>query len=287
MGYSALTLARRLAGAGWTIAGTSRTGAGIARLAQAGFAAQLFDGTRVTAPLHAAILDADAILLSAPPGAEGDPVLASARAALSDWAKYGTWLGYLSTTGVFGDRQGEWVDETSETAPTGERGRRRLAAEQGWQDFAAAGPAPLHIFRLPGIYGPGRSVLDTLRAGTARRFNKPGQFFSRIHVDDLAATLAASIAAPAPGRIYNVCDDEPAPQCDVVAYGAELLGLPVPPLEDFDTASATLSDMARSFYRDSKRVRNTRIREELGVSLARPTYREGLTAILACEPMIP
>ncbi|HVL20743.1 MAG TPA: SDR family NAD(P)-dependent oxidoreductase, partial [Amaricoccus sp.] len=185
------------------------------------------------------------------------------------------WVGYLSTTGVYGDRAGAWVDETAELGPVGERGRRRVAAEAAWR----ASGLPAHMFRLAGIYGPGRSVLDKLRAGTAQRVVRAGQVFSRIHVADVGATLSASLARPAPGAAYNVADDLPAPPGDVIAYGATLLGLPVPPEVPFERAE--LSPMARSFWDESKRVSNRRIREELGVALAYPDYHAGLRAILA------
>jgi nucleoside-diphosphate-sugar epimerase len=214
------------------------------------------------------------LLSSVPPDADGDPVLrhhAADLAALPGLA----WVGYLSTTGVYGDRQGGWVDEDSNLTPGTERGRRRLAAERAW----LASGLPVHLFRLAGIYGPGRNQLAGLRAGTAQRIDKPGQVFSRIHVDDIATVLAASIACPSPGRAYNVCDNEAAPPAEVVAHAAGLLGMAPPPLVPF--ATAELSPMARSFYADSKRVDNARIKAELGVALRYPTYREGLAALLA------
>ena len=191
------------------------------------------------------------------------------------------WLGYLSTTGVYGDRSGGWVDEESELHPSGERGRRRVAAEAGWLDLWRRSGAPVHVFRLAAIYGPGRSPIEALRVGTAKRIAKPGQVFSRIHVEDLASVLAASIARPQPGAVYNVCDDEAAPPEAVVAYAAGLLGIAPPPLVPFEEAG--LSAMARSFYDDNKRVSNARIKSELGVTLRYPTYREGLAAILRAE----
>ena len=174
---------------------------------------------------------------------------------------------------------GGWVDEATPLTPATARGRARVAAEAAWQALAEGAGLPLHIFRLAGIYGPGRGPFAKVRAGTARRIVKPGQVFSRIHVDDIARVLAASIARPFPGAIYNVCDDDPAPPQDVIAHAASLLGLPPPPDEPFDTAEMTA--MARSFYAESKRVRNDRIKAELGVRLAYPTYREGLAALLA------
>ncbi len=185
------------------------------------------------------------------------------------------WVGYLSTTGVYGDRGGAWVDEADALAPVNERSRWRVAAEAAW----AATGLPVMTFRLAGIYGPGRSALDRLREGRAQRVVKAGQVFSRIHVDDVATVLRTSMERPAPGRAYNVADDEPAPPQDVIAYAAELLGLPPPPEVAFEAAG--LSAMARSFYGESKRVSNRRMREELGVAPAFPDYRAGLRAILA------
>jgi nucleoside-diphosphate-sugar epimerase len=267
-GYSAAALAARLAD--WRVLGTTRSGGRAEDMRAVGV--EPVDWADAAA-VDRAIGAARAILVSLPPDAEGDPVLRRHGEALV--AARPDWVGYLSTTGVYGDRAGGWVDETGALAPAGERGRRRVAAEAGW----AATGLPVHHFRLAGIYGPGRSVLDKLRAGTAQRVVREGQVFSRIHVDDLAATLAASLARPAPGRAYNVADDAPAPPGDVVAFGAGLLGLPVPPEVPFE--SAGLSPMAASFWAESKRVSNQRIREELGVALACPDYRAGLRAVLA------
>ncbi len=191
------------------------------------------------------------------------------------------WLGYLSTTGVYGDHQGGWVGESTPLAPSTRRGRWRMEAEAAWQALAAETGLPLHIFRLAGIYGPGRGPFEKVRQGTARRIIKPGQVFSRIHVEDIAQVLEASIARPNPGAAYNLCDDDPAPPEDVIAHAAELLGLPVPPAIPFDEAEMT--PMARSFYAESKRVRNDRIKKELGVDLLYPDYRSGLAALLAEE----
>ena len=191
------------------------------------------------------------------------------------------WAGYLSTTGVYGDRAGGWVDEDSALAPTSERAERRVAAERAWLDLRRNAGLPLHVFRLAGIYGPGRSAFDQLRAGTAKRLYKPGQAFSRIHVDDLARTLEASIARPNPGRVYNLCDDAAAPPAEVIATACELLGVAPPPLVLVEAAG--LSAMALSFYRDNKRVSNRRIKEELGVALAYPDYKAGLQAIFEAE----
>ncbi|HEV2301158.1 MAG TPA: SDR family oxidoreductase [Stellaceae bacterium] len=274
LGYSARALARRLLAEGWRVAGTCRSEAQQGALAAEGFAVELFARGR---PLPApAFAGASHLLLSIPPDPEGDPVLA--RHAADIGALPGLrWLGYLSTTGVYGDRGGGWVDEESELRPSGERGRRRVAAEAGWRALWQTRGVPVHVFRLAGIYGPGRSVLDPLAAGTAKRIRKEGQVFSRIHVEDLAAALAASMRRPRPGAIYNVCDDLPAPAEEVVAFAAALLGLAPPPLVPF--AAAELSEMAKSFYADNKRVSNRRLKEELGLSLAYPDFRSGLKAV--------
>jgi nucleoside-diphosphate-sugar epimerase len=268
LGYTARVLAERLAGDGWQVAGTSRTPQ------EPGCV--FFDRDSPLAPAEFA--GVSHILLSIPPDASGDPVLdrhGDDIARLCGLA----WVGYLSTTGVYGDRAGGWVDEGSAPRPSGPRGRRRVAAEAAWQGLWRRRGVPVHIFRLAAIYGPGRSPFEALRAGTAKRLDKPGQVFSRIHVDDLASVLIASIARPRPGAIYNVCDDEPAAPEAVIAHAASLLGLPAPPLVPF--AAAGLSAMAQSFWDDNKRVANTLLKEELGVALRYPNYRAGLAAILA------
>ncbi|MEH6545151.1 MAG: SDR family oxidoreductase [Sneathiella sp.] len=221
--------------------------------------------------------DVTHILLSVPPDEVGDPVFDVMAAQIRSLPSL-QWIGYLSTTGVYGNLEGEWVDENSPYNPSGHRGQRRVDAEKSWIRLFYEFGMPVHIFRLPGIYGPGRNQLVSLKNGKARRISKPGQIFSRIHVSDLAAILSASMAKPCPGSIYNVADDAPAPPEEVVAYAAELLGVAPPPLQDFETAD--LSPMARSFYADSKRVSNAKIKAELGIRLKYPTYREGLTALL-------
>jgi nucleoside-diphosphate-sugar epimerase len=259
LGYSARALAATLDG--WQVTGTSRYGQG---------GTVRFDRNRILPPYFFA--GVTHILVSIPPDEEGDPTVDRHRddiAALTNLE----WLGYLSTTGVYGNRDGGWVSEGSDLHPTSARAQRRVAAEGQWWDLGA------HIFRLAGIYGPGRSSFDALRAGTARRFDRPGQVFSRIHVDDLAAVLRASIARPRPRAIYNVCDDEPAAPADVIEHAAGLLGATPPPLEPFDIGA--LSPMARSFWADNKRVSNALIKKELGVVLRYPDYRAGLAAILA------
>ncbi len=273
LGYSALELAQRLHLRGWEIAGTCRSETAAAPLRAQGFEISLFDRAQPPAAPDALLERTSHILSSVPPDDAGDPVLEGWGASL---ARLGgvEWAGYLSTTGVYGDRAGGWVDEASPLEPTGERGRRRVEAERGWLALGL----PVHLFRLAGIYGPGRSALDTVRSGRARRIVKPGQVFSRIHVADIATVLEASIARPNPGAAYNLCDDNPAPPDEVIAHAAELLGVPAPPDIPFD--SAELSEMARSFYADNKRVSNERIKRELGVTLTYPDYRAGLKALL-------
>lgn len=226
------------------------------------------------ADLAPALARATHILASAAPDAAGDPFLQAVPLIAQSPA---VWVGYLSTTGVYGDHQGGWVDEDTPLTPSSDRGRWRVLAETQWR----ATGLPVHVFRLAGIYGPGRGPFEKVRDGTARRIIKPGQFFSRTHVADIAQVLAASIRQPAPGTAYNVCDDNPAPPEDVLSHAAHLLGLPEPPAVPFDEAE--MSPMARSFYGESKRVRNDRIKTGLGVRLHYPTYQEGLAALLAEE----
>jgi nucleoside-diphosphate-sugar epimerase len=276
-GYSARALARRLMGRGWRVIGTTRSEEKAAAIRATGAEAALWPPAR-PGPL----LDrATHLLVSAGPDAAGDPVLHHCAGALGARAEQLDWVGYLSTTGVYGDRGGGRVDETSDCTPSTRRGQWRLAAEREWLAYWHEAGLPVHIFRLAGIYGPGRGPFAKLRDGTARRIVKPGQVFSRIHVEDIATVLEASIARPHPGTIYNVCDDEAAPPEDVIAHAARLLGVPVPPEVPYDEAAMT--PMARSFYAESKRVSNARIKRELGVELAYPTYREGLAALLAEE----
>lgn len=271
-GYSAQALSRILLPQGWQVTGTTRSANKAETLVVQGIAPLIFPGDGNVAD---AIAQASHLLISAGPDAAGDPVLNAVGDMIAARAGQFEWVGYLSTTGVYGDHQGEWVDEDTPLTPSTRRGQWRKDAEQAWQ---AIPDLPLHIFRLAGIYGPGRGPFAKVRNGTARRIVKKGQVFSRTHVDDIAQVLAASIARPAPGTAYNICDDDPAPPQDVIAHAAELLGVPVPPAIPFATAEMT--PMARSFYAESKRVRNDRIKAELGVKLLYPTYREGLAALL-------
>ncbi|WP_262386423.1 hypothetical protein ROLI_005370 [Roseobacter fucihabitans] len=273
-GYSARALAARLLPQGWRIIGTTRSAEKAAQIAATGVEPVIWPGC----DLSAALQQADALLVSAGPGPEGDPTLAAMRADIAAAAPGLDWVGYLSTTGVYGDHQGGWVDETSPLTPSTKRGLARVAAETAWQAIPGLN---LHIFRLAGIYGPGRGPFAKVRAGTARRIIKAGQVFSRIHVEDIAQVLEASLAWPNPGAIYNLCDDDPAPPQDVIAHAAELLGLPLPPEVDFETADMT--PMARSFYAESKKVRNDLIKQELGIRLLFADYRVGLNALLEEE----
>ncbi|WP_299630610.1 SDR family oxidoreductase [uncultured Roseobacter sp.] len=273
-GFSARALAARLIPNGWRVIGTTRSAAKVEEIAATGVEPVIWPGR----DLNAALEQANALLVSAGPGPEGDPTLAVMRAEIEAAAPRLDWAGYLSTTGVYGDHQGGWVDETSPLTPSTARGLARVAAEAAWQ---AIPDLKLHIFRLAGIYGPGRGPFAKVRKGTARRIIKKGQVFSRIHVEDIAQVLEASLAQPNPGAVYNLCDDNPAPPQDVIAHAAELLGLPLPPAVDFETAEMT--PMARSFYAESKKVQNDRIKHELGVTLLYPDYRAGLTALLRAE----
>lgn len=270
-GYSARELVRQL-GDGWRVIGTTRSPQRADQLRAEGVEPVIWPGT----DLAPALSQATHVLSSVPPGPEGDPVVATLGEALRN-APNLRWAGYLSTTGVYGDHAGGWVSEDTSPAPTSARGKARVEAERAWAELGL----PLHIFRLAGIYGPGRTPFAAIRAGEARSIIKPGQIFSRIHVEDIAQVLAASIAAPSPGAVYNLGDDEPAAPQDVTAFAAHLLGLPTPPEVAF--ADADLSPMARAFYADSKRVRNDRIKADLGVHLRHPDYRAGLAALLEAE----
>ena len=266
-GYSAQALARRLLPQGWQIIGTTRTEAGAKALRATGIDALVWPEADLSGPLA----KATHLLTSVAPG-DSDPVLQAigpqiARSALK-------WVGYLSTTAVYGHHNGDWVDETTPLAPTTARGAARVQAEADWTALGL----PLHIFRLAGIYGPGRGPFEKVRDGTARRIHKAGQVFSRIHVDDIARVLHAALLRPHPG-VYNVCDDDPASPEDILGLAADMLGLPPPPIVPYEQAEMT--PMARSFYAENKRVRNDRIKTVLGVTLDYPTYREGLAAILA------
>lgn len=280
LGYTAQALAARLQGEGWEVAGTTRDASHQRGLAARGWQVHLFDRAHPLADPASALAGTTHLLSSVPPDDEGDTVIDCHAADIA--APGGlAWAGYLSTTGVYGDRKGGEVDESAERRPASRRGRRRAAAEDAWLGLGRNHGTPVHIFRLAGIYGPGRNALEAVRAGRARRIHKPGQVFGRIHRDDIVETLCASMARPNPGAVYNLADDEAAPPDEVIAHACELLGVEAPPLQEFDAVKDSLSPMALSFYGESKRVSNRRIREELGVTLKWPTYREGLKGLLS------
>jgi nucleoside-diphosphate-sugar epimerase len=277
-GYAAHALSVRLQGEGWAVAGTIRRPDERERLAAMGVAPV---GVGNRAQMTRAVREAQAVLVTAPPDAEGCPGLGRLVPAMAQAKAFPDWIGYLSTTGVYGDRRGRWVTEQSHLAAQSVEGGRRVGAERDWLEVGRGMGLTVTVFRLPGIYGPGRSAFDRLRAGEARRIAAPGQVFSRIHVDDLAAGLAASIARPRAGGIYNLCDDEPCANGEVIAHAARLLGMAPPP--EVPLAEAGLSPQALRFYAESKRVSNARAKAELGWRPAFPSYREGLAAILAAE----
>jgi nucleoside-diphosphate-sugar epimerase len=277
-GFTGRALARRVMARGWSVSATARRAED--RLAAEASGVIAVDPADHLA-LTAAAARARAILVAAPPGPDGCPGLAALAPAIAASGAFPDWIGYLSTTGVYGDRGGGWVFETSALAAHSMEGARRVAAERDWRQIGRGMGLTITAFRLPGIYGPGRSPFDRLREGTARRLIKPGHVFSRIHVDDLAAGLEASIDQPRAAGVYNLCDDEPASAAEVTAYAAGLLGMSPPPEEPFDAAA--LSPMARRFYDECKRVSNARAKAELGWRPAYPTYREGLAAVLAAE----
>ena len=273
-GFSARHLVSLLLTEGWTVSATTRSNIVPKR--------EGINFIQFDAVLDSHLSEASHVLLSAPPGESGDPVLHQYHHFVSR-ASHLKWIGYLSTTGVYGDTAGSWVNEASPLNPTNRRSISRAAAEESWVDLHRNHDLPIHVFRLAGIYGSGRSSLDQIRAGRAQRIDKPGHKFSRIHAADIATVLRASINAPNPGQFYNVCDDEPAPQADVVAYACDLLGAPVPDLIGFNKAAETMSPMARSFWKDNRLVDNSRIKDELGVDLVYPNYRAGLSAIYSAE----
>ncbi len=279
LGYSARAVARALGetpGPVVSVSGTTRSSDRSQVLGLEGAFVHVFDGTTPGETLKPSLGDASHVIVSIPPGADGDPVLACHGEDLMRSTTLG-WLCYYSTVGVYGDQDGAWIDETATPDPDNERSRHRLEAENQWRRFAAQKKVPLLILRLAGIYGPGRSGFDRLDAGTARRVVKPGQVFNRIHVADIARVTLLGARHRLSGT-FNLADDEPAPPQDVVTHAAELLGVEPPPLEDFETAEMTA--MARSFYADNKRVSNAAIKRALGIKLTYPTYRQGLDAIL-------
>jgi len=276
LGYSAQYFADRFGSAYDGIAGTVRCAAKAEALAARGIDAFVFAPDHDDPAIAARVSEADVLLISVPPGASVDPVLARyGRTILRSQQRQ--IIVYLSTIGVYGDRQGGWVDEETEPAPSTHRSQTRLQAERSWAAIGSEPTKKTHILRLAGIYGPSRNALVGLRRGTARRIVKPDQVFNRIHVEDIGRAIAAAIAHPGRGRAWNVADDAPAPPQDVVTYAALLMGIAPPPEQDI--AEADLTPLARSFYGENKRASNKLLKESLGVALAYPTYRVGLDAL--------
>ncbi|MGB0684153.1 MAG: SDR family oxidoreductase [Magnetovibrionaceae bacterium] len=285
-GYSAQALAKRLkAEGGWTIAGTVRSEASKAALEAEGYEIHLFDRDHPLEEPDDLFVGVTHVLSSVPPDGDegsGDPVVDChgtnlVRAASLDW------VGYLSTTGVYGDTRGEEVDETAPLNPSSPRSARRVRAEEAWMDLKRQRNVPVHVFRLPGIYGPGRSVFDQIREGRAKRIDKPGHLFSRIHVDDIAKGLHLSMNKPDAGHVFNLTDDQPAPPAYVTFHACQMIGMPAPPLIPFETARADMTPMGLSFWSDNRRVSNEKIKRVLGFELDYPTFKEGLEAVLRSE----
>lgn len=273
-GYSAKALAPRLVDKGWRVSGSTRDPLNVPAIEAMGVKPVLIGRD----DLLSALKDATHLLLSAAPTQAGDPLLTMLGELPPQTFPNLRWIGYLSTTGVYGDHQGGWVSETTPLAPTTQRGKMREKAEGAWQDFASQHDVPLSIFRLAGIYGPGRGPFSKIKSGKARRIIKDNQVFSRIHVDDIASVVETALNRPESSGVFNVCDDEAAAPQDVIGFAAELLGLPLPLAESIEDAE--MSPMARSFYAESKRVRNDRIKDDLGVVLKYPNYKKGLRALL-------
>ena len=286
-GYTCTFLGQALKQAGeangeeWTLAGTTRNMSKRTALREAGIEAHIFDKDKPLADPNLWLRDTTHLLISTPPDHEGDYTFEIHADDILRLMPNVKWVGYLSTTGVYGDRDGAWVDETSEMRPSSIRGTRRLLAEEQWISLFKEAGLPVHIFRIAGIYGPGRSAIDSVRVGIARRIMKAGHAFCRIHVEDLVATLMASMKNPHPGQIYNLADDEAAPSHEVIAYAARLLGRDPPPLVRFEDAN--LAPITLSFYSDNKRVSNAKIKKDLGITLKYPNYRLGLEECLQIE----
>lgn len=282
-GYTSTFLGEALkkSGENWILAGTTRTPAKRGILRNHGIEAYTFDKDKPLGDPNYSLEGTTHLLISTPPDRDGDYAFDAHADDILRQMPNLKWVGYLSTTGVYGDRDGAWVDETSERRPSSIRGTRRLLAEDQWLSLFKSHGLPVHIFRIAGIYGPGRSAIDSVRVGIARRIIKPGHAFCRIHVEDIVATLMASMKNPKPGQIYNLSDDEAAPSHEVIAYAARLLGKDPPPLVRFEDAN--LAPITLSFYSDNKRVQNTKIKEELGVELKYPNYRLGLEGCLEAE----
>ncbi len=281
LGFTGSALVRNIQTKGWTVSGTCREKAQQDVWHGTGVQAHYFDGGEVSETIVNTVRKASHVLITIPPHKEvGDVVFKHFENSLSGSSQL-QWLGYLSTTGVYGNRDGDWVDETSELKPGFDHQRRRVEAENQWRNLYREHQVPVHIFRLAGIYGPGRNLLQRVRAGTARRIDQPGLVFNRIHVADVVQVLCASMEQPHPGAVYNVSDDLPSSPAEAVVFACDLLGVEAPPLTALEEAG--LSKMGRGFYQTNKRVGNRKIKEELGVQLQYPDYKVGLRELLATE----
>jgi nucleoside-diphosphate-sugar epimerase len=275
LGFSSQALAKRLLPQGWDVSGTVRGEQEDSHAKNISVCS--FDGSRPTTEISEAISHATHLLITIPPQPSGDVVLENFAEEISR-ARQLQWIGYISSTGVYGDTQGEWVDESSPLLASTDRNRQRIEVESAWLKIGKDHGLPVMIFRCVGIYGPGRNLLVSVRQGSARRIDKPGLVFSRIHSEDLAQTLEASMKKPQFGEIYNVSDDCPSPPVEAVEYACSLLGVEPPPLVSFEEAD--LPPTARGFYITNKRVSNKKIKQELGVTLRYPDYRSGLNELL-------
>jgi nucleoside-diphosphate-sugar epimerase len=281
LGFTGSALVSEVQAKGWMVSGTCRESARQDVWVGTGVQSYCFDGNEVSEAVGNAVREASHVLVTIPPQKDaGDVVLRHFKKILAGGSQL-QWLGYLSTTGVYGNRDGGWVDETSELKPGFDHQRRRVEAEDQWRDLYREHQIPVHIFRLAGIYGPGRNLLQRVRQGSARRIDQPGLVFNRIHVEDVVQVLCASMDHPHPGAIYNVSDDVPSSPAEAVAFACGLLRVGVPPLIAIEEAE--LSKMGRGFYQTNKKVRNHKIKEELGVRLRYPDYKVGLRALLATE----
>ncbi len=281
LGYSAEAVARRALAAGWQVAGTTRDADKAARLEASGIAVTRLQDQGSKGAVAQALEGATHLIASAAPRDEGDPVLEAYAEAIHSHAGDLAWIGYLSSLSVYGDCKGAWVEESSQAEPTSSVGRRRLEAEAAWSSLAADLDLPLAVFRLAGIYGPGRNLLRDLKSGKARHVVKPGQVFNRIHVEDIAGAVMAAMERPEQAGIFNLADREPAAQSLVVQEAARLLGIAPPPAKPVEEAE--LSPMAQRFWSENRRVSARRLAKDLGYSLRYPTYREGLAGLLSSE----
>ncbi len=275
LGFSAMALAERLLPQGWDVSGTVRGEQDESKTKN--ISVCTFDGSHPTPEISEAISRATHLLITIPPQLSGDVVLENFAEEISK-ARHLQWIGYISSTGVYGDTQGEWVDESSPVLASTDRNLCRIEVESAWLKLGQDQDLPVMIFRCVGIYGPGRNLLVSVRQGRARRIDKPGLVFSRIHSEDLAQTLEASMKKPQPSAIYNVSDDCPCPPAEAVEYACSLLGVEPPPLVSYEEAD--LSPTARGFYITNKRISNKKIKRELGVKLRYPDYRSGLRDLL-------